>query len=200
MLPVIYNLCYNVIMKYKNVKTPEDLMQFLDEHIEYGVIDKNGNKFFDSNSDEFQNACLNSWKTKNVKQIIQDGVGHCYDQVEIEREWFESNNYSFKTFWISAYQEGIENSGFSHTYLIYKDKNSWKLFEHSDYFNKGIHIFKTLKEAVTWQAKRHISFAEKQIKPKNKYSVCIKQYTKPNYGISMEQYIEFIMRQKDYHI
>lgn len=187
-------------MKIQNIKTPEDLMLYLDKNISYGVIDKNGNKFFDSNSDNFQKACFADWKTKPTKQILEDGVGHCYDQVEIEREWFTLKDYKIKTFWISAYQEEIENSGFSHTYLIYKDRNNWFVFEHSDYFNKGIHKFKTLREAVTWQAQKHVSFAESQIKPKIKYSVCIKEFSKPPFNLNMEQYLNFIMTQKDYNV
>ena len=128
-------------MSFNSIKTPNELMSFLDHNFEYGVIDNNGNKVYDSNSVEFQMICNNQWKLRSVQEMLKDQIGHCYDQVEIEREWFVDKGYEIKTFWISAYQEEIENSGFSHTYLIYKDKDCWKLFEHSDFFNKGIYEF-----------------------------------------------------------
>ena len=91
-------------MKLDLIKTPQELMDYLNENFVYGVIDSNGNKFTDSNSDEFQNACNNDWVLRPVDQILTDKIGHCYDQVEIEREWFSFHNYKTKTFWISAYQ------------------------------------------------------------------------------------------------
>lgn len=102
-------------------------MKYLDTNFQYGVIDNNGNKFFDSDSKQFQQICTSYWKLRPVKQLLKDKLGHCYYQVEIEREWFEKNGYEVKTFWISAYQKEIENSGLSHTYLVYKENNSWKL-------------------------------------------------------------------------
>ena len=187
-------------MTFEEVKSPEQLMLYLDHTLEYGVIDDCGNKYYDSNSDEFQNACNHDWKLRSVECILQDGVGHCYDQVEVEREWFTKNGYQIKTFWISAYQEEIENSGFSHTYLIYKDDNAWKLFGHSDFFNRGIYKFDSVQDAVRWQADNQIKLAAKYVKPRTKYVVCIKEYSKPPINVNMEEYLHFMENSKDYDI
>lgn len=181
----------------ENIKTPEDLMIFLNKNIEYGVKDSNGNKITDGSSEQFQFVCNNEWFLRPVKQILLDKIGHCYDQVEIERYWFENNGYKVKTIWISAYQENIENSGFSHTYLVYKDKNQWKLFEHSDYFNRGIFEFNSLKDAINFQAKNQIKTAENCIKPEIKYSVCIKEYSKSKTNLNMSEFLEYIMSSKN---
>lgn len=184
----------------KSIKTPQELMQFLDNNIQYGVIDKNGNKLFDSNSERFQQTCFEDWILRSPEQIISNQVGHCYDQVEIERYWFKLNNYEFKTFWISAYQPGIENSGFSHTYLVYKNGSKWHLFEHADYSNKGIFEFLELNAAVKWQANNQIKYATGVVKPKFNYEVCIKEYTTPPLNINMQQYLQHIEQSKDYNI
>jgi len=185
-------------MTFQEVKTPERLMLFLDQNFEYGVIDNNGNKHLDSNSDQFQVVCNTQWKLRPVEEILKDGVGHCYDQVEIEREWFTKNGFNVKTFWISAYQEEIENSGFSHTYLIYQDNDVWKLFEHADFSNKGIYTFKNVGDAVKWQAVRQIQFAENCIEPLKQYKTCIKEYNKPPTNINMQEFLQFIDNSKDY--
>ena len=184
----------------KNIHTPVQLMEHLDENIEYGVIDKNGNKFTDSSSEKFQFVCNNEWFLRPVQQILLDKIGHCYDQVEIERYWFENNNYEVKTFWISAYQPEIENSGFSHTYLLFKENNQWKLFEHSDYYNRGIFSFNSLNEAIIFQAKNQIETAEKCLKPEKAYSVCIKEYLKPKTNLNMTEFLEFINNSKDINV
>lgn len=185
-------------MTFREVETPEQLMLFLDQNIEYGVIDKEGKRYCDSNSCEFQNVCNQEWQLRSVDKILEDGVGHCYDQVEIEREWFEQRGIEVKTFWISAYQEEIENSGFSHTYLLYKEGRVWKLFEHSDFFNRGIYAFDSIRKAVKWQATNQIRFAESCIQPLNKYVTCIKEFKKPPIGVNMEEYLQFIDKSRDY--
>jgi len=187
-------------MTFQDIKTPDQLMTYLDEYIIYGIIDNNGNKYYDSNSTDFQNVCNEQWKLRSTKEILQDGVGHCYDQVEIEREWFAKNGFEVKTFWISAYQEEIENSGFSHTYLLYRDGSTWKLFEHSDFSNKGIYEFKDIKTAVKWQSEHQIKIAESCVKPLIQYTTCIKEYTKPPINVNMQEYLQFIDNSKDYEL
>lgn len=127
-------------MDINNVKTPKELMAFLNENIAYGVIDRKGNKLYDSSKQEFQNACNTTWKTRSVFKILKEGIGHCYDFVEVERFWFEKYGYNVKTIWISAYQQYIENSGFAHTYLLFKENEKWNLFEFADYKNRGIWV------------------------------------------------------------
>lgn len=173
-------------------------MAYLNQNFEYGVIDNNGNKHCDSNSDEFQIVCNTQWKLRSVEEMLKDGVGHCYDQVEIERNWFTKNDFQVKTFWISAYQEEIENSGFSHTYLIYKDNDVWKLFEHADASSRGIYAFKTIRDAVKWQSEHQIKFAESCIKSLSQYTTCIKEYSKPPINVNMQEYLQFIGNSKDY--
>lgn len=185
-------------MTFQEIKTPQQLMAYLDENFEYGVIDSSGNKYFDSDTKEFQDACNIQWRTRPVKQILRDKIGHCYDQVEVEREWFVKNGYEIKTFWISAYQEGVENSGFSHSYLLYKTNDGWNLFEHADKSNRGIHKFKNVDDAVKWQASKQVKFADSHTKPADKYTTCIKQYEKPAVGLNMQEFISFINNSMDY--
>lgn len=187
-------------MTFKEIKTPEQLMKYLDQNFKYGVIDKKGNKYYNSNTDEFQRICETQWELRPVEAMLKAGVGHCYDQVEIEREWFSKNGYNVKTFWLSAYQDGIQNSGFCHTYLMYQDNDTWKIFEHSDFSNKGIFTFKSISDAVKWQAKHQIKFAESCIKPLKEYVTCIKEYNKPPTYVNMQEFSQFIDNSKDYVI
>ncbi len=187
-------------MTFDKVNSPKQLMQFLDENINYGVIDKDGNIYNDSSSDDFQKVCFTDWQTKDIESIISSGIGHCYDQVEIQRQWFCDNGYKVYTFWISAYQEGIPNSGFSHTYLVYQQGGKYYYFEHADCCNKGIYQFDSLLDAVKFQANNQIKYATSCIKPKDKYSVCIKLFDEPPIGLDMMGYLDFVNSCKDYNI
>lgn len=179
-------------MSIDDVKTPKELMEFLNKNIKYGVIDRKGNRLYDSSKQEFQNACKTVWKTRSVFQILKEGIGHCYDIVEIERFWFEKNGYIAKTIWISAYQQDIENSGFAHTYLLFKENEKWNLFEFADYKNKGIYEFNSVDEAIEWQKNKQIEFAKSYVKPVEKYDVAIYEYEKPKIGLTMNGFLTYI--------
>jgi len=185
-------------MQYNQIKTPEDLMKFMDENIEYGVIDCNNRTITDSSSDEFQIACNTTWTLKKPFEIIESGVGHCYDQVEIERKWFVNNGYNCKTIWISAYQQNIEDSGFCHSYLVFEKDSKWNIFEHSDFSHRGIFSFNTIDEAIRYQAHNQIEYATSCNKPKSKYSVCIKMFDTPPDYCNMNEYLDHINNSKDY--
>ena len=181
----------------EDVKTPQELMTFLDKHIEYGIINSNGLKITNSNSEEFAEACNHDWKVRNVNEIISSGVGHCYDQVEVERYWFKNNKYKFKTFWVCVFLKDVENSGFLHTYLVYKEAGNWCLFEHSDFSNRGIYYFSTLKEAVEWQTKKQKAYA-RSVLGAGDFRSFVVEFTKPKEGLNMREYIEFVKNCKNF--
>lgn len=183
-------------MIYDEVQSPKELILFLDENIKYGIIGKNNEVLCNSSSENFQKVGVKYWRLRKAFDIIESGVGQCYDQVEIERDWFSKNNYNFKTVWIWVYQKEFEKIGHSHSYLVYFDKQKWNLFEHSDYFNKGIFTFNSFLEAVKFQADKQIEFANNEKKPINKYEAFIVEFDKPKIGLTMKQYINFVSKSK----
>lgn len=44
-------------MTFQEIKTPEELMSFLDQNIKYDIIDNNDIPYYDSNSEKFQGVC-----------------------------------------------------------------------------------------------------------------------------------------------
>ena len=84
-------------MKYEEIKTPEQLMNYMNENISYGIYDYTKNKAY-CVDDDFETLVKNVWRLSSPKQLIKYKVGHCFDQVELEREFFKRNNYNFKHF------------------------------------------------------------------------------------------------------
>ena len=84
--------------------------------------------------------------------MLKYKIGHCWDQVELERAWFKKHNYEYKTLFI--YFESDLAPYICHTYLVYNDKknNTWNWFEHADENNKGIHklINESNREYLMW--------------------------------------------------
>ena len=182
-------------MKYEEIKTPEQLMNYMNENISYGIYDYTKNKAY-CVDDDFETLVKNVWRLSSPKQLIKYKVGHCFDQVELEREFFKRNNYNFKTFYIWFKCER-SNTYPSHTYLVYQDKitKNWCWFEHSDYNNRGIHKFKTLKDAINAQKLCHINYAKSYRKSKTDISkIEIFEYTYAEYGCNIFDFIDKIKK------
>ena len=122
-------MCYNltggsIMDEYKIM----DLMSI----INYGWIDKNGIKHindYDTFSDDYI--------LQSPNDLIDSKLGVCWDQVELERYYFESFNNSVKTFFIVHYDN---DKCPTHTFLIYEKNGKYCWFEHSWERYRGIHI------------------------------------------------------------
>ena len=103
---------------FLNIKTPFELLEFMDKNITYGFVGKNGKKYLDMYSQEW-NDWYQECFVQSGKEVLKSKVGTCWDQVELERLWFEKNGYSFKTFFV-WFEVNRPNNLPTHTFLIYE--------------------------------------------------------------------------------
>ena len=181
-------------MDYEKINTPDELYKFMSDNINYGLLGKDNIEYFPLDNKKFQFACQNEWILSSPKRLLECKLGHCWDQVELERDWFKSHNYNFKTIFIWFLFEE-ENSYPTHTYLIYQDKDKWNWFEHADYNNRGIHEFNNKHDAIVGQLKKYIEYV-KEFNPVNEEvlkHLHIYEYNIPNYGCDMSEFIEHII-------
>lgn len=175
-------------MQYENVNTPEELLEFMDS-IEYGFISDEGEKFSGDNPEEFSENIM-FWHLSSPERLLKTRIGHCFDQVELERLWFKSHGYIFKTF-LTIFMIEEKNDYPTHTFLAYEDNSKWKLFEHADYFNRGICEYATLEELIEVVKKRQILFAEVSDDIGKKLGVF--EYDTPEYGIGFQEFIDYVV-------
>lgn len=117
--------------------------------------------------------------------------------MELERAWFEENNYEFKTIFI-WFLFDYDNPYPTHTYLIYKNKdnNKWCMFEHSDFNNKGIYEFDTYKDVINFQKNNFINYTKgiiKDFKEEDIEHLRIYEYNHPKFGCNMEEFLDNII-------
>ena len=101
------------------LKNPDELLKFMST-IKYDLTTKDENYII-----------------KKPQLIIQNKKGICYDQVELERDFFKKWHYQFKTYFIYEKLPLIDNQ--THTFLIFKEKNKYYWFENSWEAYKEIH-------------------------------------------------------------
>ncbi len=183
-----------MIMKYADVKTPEELLKFMDEHLQYGFKDSDGSLYTLDDDENFEYGVKNLWRLKDSQEIIIDGYGHCFDQTEVERDWFIENGYRVHTLFVMFCLEE-ENPYTTHSYLVYESQDKYNLFEHADGPRKGILEFDTLKEAVYHQLESHLLINNdiKELSKKEIESLHVFEYSKPPLGVNLFEFYDHVL-------
>ena len=180
-------------IEYEKIKTPSDLVNFMD-NIMYGFVGKNGKKYTQQDKEWGQD-----WYSQCVVQpgedLLRTRCGTCWDQVELERDWFEKHNYEFKTIFIWF---GIpEPSNYpTHTFLAFKDNNKWFWFEHSFAAYRGIFEFNSLKELIEHVKLKQLEYAIESGVAKKEDIKMLKsyEYTKPKANLGVDEYIKHVTK------
>ena len=171
----------------KKCKTPQELLNWMD-CIEYGWIDKAGNKNGTGESDDTSKMWA-EYKLQSPLQLIRSKTGVCWDQCELERVWFQRYRYPFTIVYLEIDDDEAKPS---HTFLVYKEPGEssevyW--FEHSWGQKKGIHKFsdfRTCMQTVIQQFE--ISQGKKHGQnPVYKHMII----PAPKFGINVIKYMEY---------
>ncbi len=179
--------------EYNRCKTPEELMKFMD-YIEYGFVDSDGKKYGSWNEENFEKNVTTKWQLSDKDLLLHTLMGHCFDQVELERAWFNEHNYQFRTYYIMFLLDYPDDLSI-HTFLIYKENGEYVVFEHSDFLNKGIYHFKTLQEALDDKKQRHIAYNKQYVDITNEElkHLVIYEYKTPPTGIDFTHFINNVI-------
>ena len=116
-----------------------DIMNIMND-IKYGYLDINGNIHYVIDKD-FES----SYKLQSPGETLNNKVGVCWDQVELERYLFDKKNIKFNTYFIVYYSDNICPT---HTFLIYKIDNDYYWFEHSWEKYRGIRKYSAENSAL----------------------------------------------------
>lgn len=181
-------------MKYKDVKTPIQLLKYMEENIKYGFVDNSGKQYTPVNMEEFQSACKTKYRLSTPKRLLEVKYGHCFEFVELERDWFKKHNYSFKTFYI-MFVLPYDNSYSVHTYLVYESNEKFYYFEYANLLNRGIHEFASYEEAIKYQRIKHIEHNKQRnvVGEEELKHLKIYEYKNILYNCSMNDFINDIL-------
>jgi hypothetical protein len=120
----------------------KNIMKLMDE-ISYGVPDKNNKNLLEIYDED--EVFSKYYYLQTPEELKKSKLGTCWDQVELERKYFEDKKINVKTYFICTYDE--ENLP-SHTFLTYEKNNKFYWFEHSWNQFKGIHEYQTEKSLL----------------------------------------------------
>lgn len=163
----------------------EAIQEFLKKMhcIRYGWIDKEGNEYINK---IVKNKFMTDYYLQSPKEVWKNEIGICWDQVEVEREFFEEHNIAHQSIFM-FYDDGVKFP--IHTFMLFKKDNKYGWIDntYSD-VKDSIRIYPSLKAAINDVTKEFIK--------ENKLSVIGEKvyyyvYEKPTYGLNFEGFVTY---------
>jgi len=182
--------------EYNELKTPEELYEYMCDNFEYGYLDKDNNihHYDDPNYDDLD--WYNIYMLENEKDILESSVGTCFDMTELERDFLERNGYKVYTYFEMILLD-YDNPYPMHSFLVYEDNNKYCYFEFSDYKNRGIHKYDNIIELLNDARIRFMKNQEEyDIKEEEKSKYIINQFEKVKEHASEEEYLNHVLNSK----
>ena len=162
-----------IIIKYKDLKTPQDLYFFMKENIKYGFVNQNGTIIPRKGTPEvyYMEELFRNYYFQSPKELLMNKCGICYDQNELMKEWLLEHNYEVKT-----YYSPIRN----HSIIVYKKDNKYYWIERTFKDAIGIHDFSNLLDLFEF----YLFTQDSEYK-----NTVLYEYNINNYGCNFYEYI-----------
>lgn len=185
---------------FNDINEPIELLDFMSKYINYGYLGNNG-KIYQIDDSNFNDKWLQEYILESKDDILNTLHGNCWDQVELERYWFETNGYEVKTIY-EMVKLDRNNDYPTHSFLIFKDKdNSWNWFENADFNNRGIHKFSTINELLSYQYARYIKILKTfNISHDEIKKIILTDFKKPLSHISASEYLDFVINSEPIYV
>ena len=166
--------------------------EWMNENIRYGKL-VNGKAVL--NPDDYDD-----YVTISPDALYQNKVGVCWDYVEYEAKIFKEKFHMKQTcdepkhmeFALYYMQHSDKDKDMpTHTWLVYNINGTFNIFESSWYANRGIHVFSSEDEMISYYLNKQESFYKEKKNPLHS-PVIIRYNPRKKYGLSPEEYMKSV--------
>lgn len=134
-------------MKINEVKTPEDILEFMKTNIKYGWLDTNGEEHI-GNMKNFRSL----YRTSSIDEVLFHGIGTCIEQVNLMHELLNNINIPNKMFCTRIYEgddfNDLESDEHMHCFVLYYQNAKVYQIEHPNWERIGIYEFNCEEDAI----------------------------------------------------
>lgn len=132
-------------MTFDDIKTANDLMNFMNINIEYGWVDKQGNKHINNLKGFREN-----YRISTIDEILETGLGTCIEQTKMIKCFFDKMGIENKLYCHRSYEteENFDKDVRMHCFILFKYNDNWYHFEHSNRPKRGIHKYESVESAI----------------------------------------------------
>ena len=134
-------------MKMENIKTPEDILEFMKTNIKYGWLDINNEEHI-GNMKGFRSL----YRTSTLEEILNHKIGTCIEQVYLMKYLLDKINIANKMFCTRIYEgedfNDLEAEEHMHCFVLYYLDNKVYQIEHPNWERIGIYEYENEETAI----------------------------------------------------
>jgi hypothetical protein len=133
-------------LKIETIKTPEDVLRFMDEKVEYGWIDGSGKVHRD------MKGFRTEYRIAPTEECLRFGVGTCIEQVILMHTLFDKLKIPNRMYCCRVYEPddfgNPEEEEHMHCFLLYDCDGKVFHIEHPNFYRIGIFEYESESAAV----------------------------------------------------
>ena len=134
-------------MTISDIKTPNDILTFMNDNIKYGWIDINNDEHI-NNMKEFRKL----YRTSSIDETLEHKIGTCIEQVYLMHTLLNKINIPNKMFCTRVYEgkdfNDLEADEHMHCFLLYYLNDKVYQIEHPNWERIGIYEFDSEENAI----------------------------------------------------
>ena len=157
-----------IIPDTSNLKTIDDVLEFMKNNIRYGWLDIN-NEIHIGNMKNFRKL----YRTLSIDEILKYGIGTCIEQVNLMSMLLNKLNIPNKMFCTRIYEgdnfNDLEAEEHMHCFVLYYLNNKVYQIEHPSWMRIGIYEFASEEAAIKEINDYYIEMAEGMPRPLAEY-------------------------------
>ena len=151
-------------MEIRDIKTPEDILTFMKEHIEYGWLDINNEEHVKT-----MKGFRKLYRTSTIQETLEHGLGTCIEQVYLMSNLLNNIDIPNKMFCTRIYEgkdfNNLEAEEHMHCFVLYYKDGKVYQIEHPDPTRRGIHGFDSEELAIKAMERYYQKFYGGYLRP-----------------------------------
>jgi hypothetical protein len=171
-------------MNLEEIKTPQDILQFMKDNIKYGWLDINNEEHI-GNMKDFRKL----YRTATVEETLSHKIGTCIEQVFLMKVILEKLNIPSRMFCTRVYEaedhNNLEEDEHMHCFILYYQNDLVYQIEHPNWTRIGLYEYKDEETAINTINSYYIDSETKKARPMTEF-----YDVKPN--ISFKEFNSYI--------
>lgn len=151
-------------MTIETIKTPEDILEYMNEHIKYGWLDINNEEHI-GNMKGFRRL----YRTSSMEEILKHKMGTCIEQVYLMHNLLDQINVPNKMFCTRIYEgedfNDLDADEHMHCFVLFYRGNKVYQLEHPNWERIGIYEFDSEESAINSINEYYINMAGGHARP-----------------------------------
>lgn len=153
-----------ISMTIDEIKTPEDILEFMKEHIKYGWLDINNEEHID-NLNNFRRL----YRTASTSEVLERWLWTCIEQVKLMSELLNKIHIPNKMYCTRVYEwddfDDLDTDQHMHCFVLYF--LNWKTYqiEHPNSERVGIYEYSSEEDAVKQLKNYYESLSDGMARP-----------------------------------